>query len=303
MKFYLSLYYVLSIFVRILLILLFFNFSAAGQRKIETGDFFISNYNRSFLNTDFVNWSVMQDSEGIIYYGNNQKGMQTFDGQKVRPVLDEKGEPTKGLGRAMVLDAKKTIYAIIGDGFGYIEINKFNEPIYYSLSDKLPEKDKVNSSPRMSKVLNDTIIFMSENSVYLYKEKNLIGVEHYKNVIGTLRTTKGEAFLRVWGEGLSRLVNGKFTLIPSTKEIFAQNGIDEVYSLDNGDVLLVSRNIGLWLLKKDGRLEKAKSYEVDQFVKFYESYLSGGRLKNGTIPISTLKGGLLFINKDRKSVV
>jgi len=41
------------------------------QRKIETGDFFISNYNRSFLNTDFLNWSIVQDSEGIIYYGNS----------------------------------------------------------------------------------------------------------------------------------------------------------------------------------------------------------------------------------------
>jgi hypothetical protein len=278
------------------LILLFFNFSISGQRKIETGNLFVTNYSRSFLNTDFVNWSVVQDSEGIIYYGNYLKGVQTFDGQKVRPVLDEKGEPTKGSGRAMVLDAKKTIYAIIGFGFGYIEKNKFNEPIYYSLSDKLPEKDKVKSSLWSAKELNDTIIFQSEKSVYFYKKKKLLRVEHYKNIIHTLRTTERDAFLRVWGEGLFRLINGKFTLIPSTKEIFAQNTMDEIYSLDNGDILLVSRNIGLWLLKKDGRLEKAKSDEADQYVKFYGSAPSGGKLNNGIIPISTGKGGLIFID-------
>jgi hypothetical protein len=287
----------MSLFIGILLILLCFNFSISGQRKIETGDFFISNYNRSFLNTDFSNWSIVQDSEGIIYYGNLLQGVQTFDGQKVRPVLDEKGKPTQGDARAMVLDAKKTIYAIIGFGFGYIEKNKFNEPIYYSLSDKLPEKDKVKSSLWSAKELNDTIIFQSEKSVYFYKKKKLLRVEHYKNIIHTLRTTERDAFLRVWGEGLFRLINGKFTLIPSTKEIFAQNTMDEIYSLDNGDILLVSRNIGLWLLKKDGRLEKAKSDEADQYVKFYESFL-GNRLKDGTILISTLKGGLLFINND-----
>jgi hypothetical protein len=296
MKFYLNLYFVLFIFIRILLILLFFNFSIAGQRKIETGSLFVTNYSRSFLNTDFSNWSVVQDSEGIIYYSNYLKGIQTFDGQKVRPVLDEKGEPTKGLGRALVIDAKKTIYAIIGFGFGYIEKNKFNEPIYYSLSDKLPEKDKVKSTLWSAKVLNDTIIFTSENSVYLYKDKKLLRVEHYKKVIHTLGITEGGAFLRVWGEGLFRLVNGKFTIIPSTKKIFAQNRIDEIYSLDNGDILLVSRNIGLWLLKKYGRLEKAKSDEVDQYVKRYESYSSGGRLENGIIPITTSKGGLIFID-------
>ncbi|MFN6019787.1 MAG: hypothetical protein ACK49F_05320, partial [Bacteroidota bacterium] len=96
MKFYLNLYYVLSIFVRILLILLYFNFSAVGQDKIETGNLFVTNYSRSFLNTDFVNWAVVQDSEGIIYYSNYLKGVQTFDGQKVRPVLDKNGEPTLG---------------------------------------------------------------------------------------------------------------------------------------------------------------------------------------------------------------
>jgi hypothetical protein len=266
------------------------------QRKIETGDFFISNYNRSFLNTDFLNWSIVQDSEGIIYYGNSRQGVQTFDGQKVRPVLDEKGKPTQRNARAMVLDSKKTIYAIIGAGFGYIEKNKFNDPIYYSLSDKLPEKDKVTSTLWNAVMLNDTILFSSENSVYLYKDKKLISVEHYKNVIHTLRTTERDAFLRVWGEGLFKLIDGKFTLIPASKEIFAQNRIEETHSLDNGDVLLVSKNIGLWLLKKDGSLEKAKSDEADQYIKRYEAYVSGDKLKNGTIPIATTQGGLLFID-------
>jgi len=282
----------------LILVLLVNSLVFSQQRKIETGDFFISNYSRSFLNTDFVNFSVVQDSEGIIYYGNYLKGIQTFDGQKVRPVLDEKGEPTEGLGRALVIDSKKTIYAINNGGFGYIEKNKFNEPIYYSLSDKLPEKDKVNSALWSAGELNDTIIFQSDKSVYLYKDKKLLSVEHYKEIITAVQTTKGDAFLRVIGEGLFRLVSGKFTLIPSTKEIFAQNGINKIYSLDNGDLLLVSRNIGLWLLKKDGRLEKAKSDEADEYVKFYESSSSGGRLKDGTIPITTTKGGLLFINTD-----
>jgi hypothetical protein len=286
----------MSLFIGIFFILLFFNFSAAGQGKIETGNLFVTNYSRSFLNTDFINFTIVQDSEGIIYYSNYLKGVQTFDGQKVRPVLDKKGDPTLGRGQALVIDAKKTIYAIIGFGFGYIEKNKFNEPIYYSLSDKLPEKDKVKSSLWSAKVLNDTIIFQSEKSVYFYKKKKLLRVEHYKNIIHTLRTTERDAFLRVWGEGLFRLINGKFTLIPSTKEIFAQNTMDEIYSLDNGDILLVSRNIGLWLLKKDGRLEKAKSDEADQYVKFYGSAPSGGKLNNGIIPISTGKGGLIFID-------
>uniref|UniRef100_UPI0040477B85 triple tyrosine motif-containing protein n=1 Tax=Algoriphagus sp. TaxID=1872435 RepID=UPI0040477B85 len=275
------------------------SFVFSQQRKIETGDFFISNYSRSFLNTDYLNWSIVQDSEGIIYYGNSRKGIQTFDGQKVRPVLDEKGEPKEGLGRSLVADSNKTIYAIIGAGFGYIEKNKFNEPIYYSLSDKLPEKDKVNSTLWSSGVLNDTIFFASEKSVYLYKDKKLLSVQNFENVVHTLNINKGGAFLRIWGEGIYKLNDGKFKYLPSSKKIFAENRIDEQYSLDNGDQLLVSRNVGLWYLKKDGSFVKAESKDVDNFAIINESY-AGSRLKDGTIPIATTRGGVIFIDDNLK---
>ncbi len=275
------------------------SFVFSQQRKIETGDFFISNYSRSFLNTDYLNWSIVQDSEGIIYYGNSLKGIQTFDGQKVRPVLDEKGEPKEGLGRSLVADSNKTIYAIIGAGFGYIEKNKFNEPIYYSLSDKLPEKDKVNSTLWSSGVLNDTIFFASEKSVYLYKDKKLLSVQNFENVVHTLNINKGGAFLRIWGEGIYKLNDGKFKYLPSSKKIFAENRIDEQYSLDNGDQLLVSRNVGLWYLKKDGSFVKAESKDVDNFAIINESY-AGSRLKDGTIPIATTRGGVIFIDDNLK---
>jgi hypothetical protein len=88
-------------------------------------------------------------------------------------------------------------------------------------------------------------------------------------------------------------------LLPSTIELFKQNRVDEQYALSNGDNLLVSRNIGLWILKKDGSLVKANSPNVDQYVKQYESYQGGEKLKNNIIPISTSRDGMMFI--DRKS--
>jgi hypothetical protein len=82
--------------------------------------------------------------------------------------------------------------------------------------------------------------------------------------------------------------------------LFAQNRIDEQYALNNGDNLIISRTLGLWYLRKDGSLEKAKSDEVDKFVIKNEVYQGGEKLKNGIIPISTTKGGLLFIDNQLK---
>ena len=289
----------LNVFFRVVIacnFLLVFNFFAnAQQAKIETGNFFVSNYSRSFLNSITGNWSILQDPEGVIYIGN-YNGILVYDGQKIRNVYSNQGFPKTGLTRSLIMDSKKTIYTIIGGEFGYLEKNKFGENIFYSLSDKLSKKDQVNSALWSAGVINDTVIFQSEKSVYLYKYKKLLKIQHFSSLLHTLKFNEAGAFLRIWGEGLFKFTGGAFKLIPSTKEVFAQNRIDEQYILDNGDNLLVSRNNGVWYLRKDGSLEKAKSEELDNFIKLNESYTGGKKLINGIIPIATIKGGLLFID-------
>jgi hypothetical protein len=282
-------------FILALNCLLLFNFFAAAQ-KIETGNFFVTNYSRSFLNTVSGNWSLLQDPEGVIYIGNNN-GVLVYDGQKIRRVYDSEGLPKMGLTRSLLMDSKNTIYTIIGGEFGYIEKNDFGESIFKSLSENLSTKDQVNSALWSAGVINDTVVFQSEKSVYLFKHKKFIKVQHYSSILHTAKFNTTGAFLRIWGEGLFKLIGGEFKLIPATKEIFAQNRIDEQYELDNGDNLLVSRNNGVWYLKKDGSLIKAKSDQLDSFVKENESYTGGKRLRNNIIPIVTIKGGLLFIDE------
>jgi hypothetical protein len=272
----------------------------AQSNKIETGNFFVTNYSRSFLNSVSGNWSLLQDTDGVIYIGNTAEGILIYDGQKIRRVYDKQGLPKMGLTRALVMDSKKTIYTILGGEFGYLEKNKFGESVFYSLSDKLSKKDQVNSTLWSAGVINDTVIFQSEKSVYLYKYKKLISIQHFDAILHTVNINKGGAFLRIWDKGLYKLIGGKFILIPSTKQLFAQNRIDEQYALNNGDNLIISRTLGLWYLRKDGSLEKAKSDEVDKFVIKNEVYQGGEKLKNGIIPISTTKGGLLFIDNQLK---
>jgi hypothetical protein len=269
----------------------------AQSNKIETGNFFVTNYSRSFLNSISGNWSILQDPEGVIYIGNTFDGILVYDGQKIRRVLNNQGLPKLGLTRSLIMDSKKTIYTILGGEFGYLEKNKFGESIFYSLSDKLSKKDQVNSTLWSAGIINDTVIFQSEKSVYLYKYKKLLKVQHFNSILHTAKINKGGAFLRIWGEGLFKMIDGEFKLIPSTKEVYAQNRIDEQYYLSNGDNLLISRTNGIWYLKKDGTLAKAKSDVLDNIIITNESYTGGKTLRNGIIPISTTKGGLLFIDE------
>jgi len=100
-----------NLFLRIVFasnLLLFINFlSQAQSNKIETGNFFVTNYSRSFLNSVSGNWSLLQDTDGVIYIGNTAEGILIYDGQKIRRVYDKQGLPKMGLTRALVMDSKK----------------------------------------------------------------------------------------------------------------------------------------------------------------------------------------------------
>ena len=65
-------------FILVLNCILLFNFFAAAQ-KIETGNFFVTNYSRSFLNTVSGNWAILQDPDGVIYIGNTYGGVLVYD--------------------------------------------------------------------------------------------------------------------------------------------------------------------------------------------------------------------------------
>jgi len=283
----------------ILAFILFCSFRAAAQqaKPNELGNFFVTNYSRSFLNSVTGNWSVLQDHNGVIFIANAAQGVSTYDGQKIRRVLDKDGHPVDGLARTVLIDSKHTVYTVINRAFGTIEKNKFGEDVFFSISDTLNEKEKVSSSIWSAFMFHDTCFIQSEKAVYLLKDKKVLKVILFDHPTHTLKVTTAGVFLRVWGVGHFKFENGEFKLIPSTKELFSQNRIDQQYYLDNGDNLLVSRNIGLWYLKPNGELLKANTKAIDDFVITGESYVGSGTLKNGIIPIATSKKGLMFVDQ------
>ena len=282
------------------IISLFYSLIANSQmyNPNEKGNFFISNYSRSFLNADWNNWGVIQDKDGIIYISSSDKGVIIYDGQSIKRVLDVNGNPKVGLTREMVIDSKNTMYATIGqNNFGYIEKNIYGESIYTSLSDQLPIEKRPKTNMWGVAIYKDTVFMQSEKAVYLYKYKKLINIINFQNITHTIQNLPNQVNLRVWGEGLFKFENGRFNLIQSTKDTFAQNRVDANYLLNNGDQLILSRNIGAWYLKKDNSLVKANTKMIDEYAIKGKVYHGNLVLKNGIIPMTT-DFGLVFFDQN-----
>ena len=272
--------------------------SKSVRNDLEQGNFFIKHYKRDFLNSVYANWTLIQDQDGIIYVGNTIKGVIEFDGQRVKRIIKNK-VPMNAFVREMGMDSRNTIYVGTGNNFGYLQKNKFGDQEYISLSDELPKKDELTSTFWGLCVHHDTTFFQTEDAVYLYRYKKFLRVFKFKETVHVLNETPNGVFLRVWGKGLMRFNKDKgFQLIPGTAKIFAQNRVDALYLLQSGDHLLVSRNVGFYLLKKNGTVEKVQNPFINQYVIEGHSYMGSSVMKNGKIPVITSDRGILFLNQD-----
>ena len=287
----------------VIALLLFLPFFAVSQntdsKDLEQGNFFISHYKRDFLNSSFGNFVVLQDKEGVIYVGNVRNGLIEFDGQRVRRVL-QNGKPMSASIRDAVTDSKNTIYVgFSGTNFGYLEKNKFGQNEYISLSDKLPKKDEVSSTFWNLVVLQDTLFFQTENAVYLFKDKKYLRSYKFKDDIHIILASPDGVYLRIWGKGLFKFSDKDgFSVIKGSEKLFAQNRIEANYQLDNGDHLLVSRNIGLIRMTKKGEFLPVNNPYANKYVMEGKSYINDKVMRNGKIAIITNDKGILFLNQD-----
>lgn len=264
----------------------------------EIGNLFVKNYSRSFLNSTAGNWCLLQDKDGVMYIGNTADGVIVYDGQRLTRVLDEKGVPKRGLARDLVKDSRHTVYTAIGTlEFGYIEKNAKGESVYHPLSNVLDKKDEVTSVIWGIVMKNDTAFIQSEKKVYLYRYKKLLKTYDFQNITHVINSPGDAIYLRVWREGLYRFSDGRFNLIPASREMFADNRIDGMFLLSSGEHLLVSRNIGLWMMKKSGEIVKLNTPLLDRYAIQGESYIGNESLRNGVIPMTTTKSGLVFFDQ------
>lgn len=284
-------------------LLLFLPFSVVSQntdsKDLELGNFFISHYKRDFLRSMFGNYVVLQDKEGVIYVGNVRNGLIEFDGQRVRRVL-QNGKPMSAFVRDAETDSKNTIYlGFNGTNFGYLEKNKFGQNEYISLSDKLPKKDEVTSTFWGIVIHQDTVFFQTENAVYLFKDKKYLRSYKFKDDVHIILGSPDGVYLRIWGKGLYKYAaKDGFSVIKGSEKLFAQNRIEANYQLDNGDHLLVSRNIGLIRMTKKGEFLPVDNPYANKYVMEGKSYINDKVMRNGKIAIITNDRGILFLNQD-----
>ncbi|MCD8540821.1 MAG: transcriptional regulator [Leadbetterella sp.] len=258
----------------------------------------IINYNNSTYKGGRQNWSIAQDKDGILYFGNNE-GLLTFDGRywQLYPL------PNATVVRSVCIAANGTIYVGGQDEIGYFIPNELGILTYHSLLPLVPETERSLSDVWDIEMLGENVFFRTTTRIVhyvngkisidktpttwhflgragekIYAQNGSDGLFVYENQVwkplanhpalqehtisSILPHGKDTLLVTTLKAGLFFLVNDRF--IPFKTEIDPQLYLHRVYcskDLGKGRLALGTTASGLYITDHYGKVSRKFTYE------------------------------------------
>ena len=257
----------------------------------QLGKPFITNYSYQDYKGSPINWWALEDNDGLMYFANSGRVLQ-YDGVTWKKIEGNNGA------RCLVKDPKGPIYVGGGGDFGYLSPNKIGELEYVSLLDEVPEEHKNFNEVWEVDYYKGRVIFRTEFKLYAWDgEKMKVIVSENGLHVGNI--VNDTYYLRIWGVGLTRLMDDDtFELVPEGDR-FADERIYVILPYDNQTLLIGTRTQGFFLY--DGKEFTAFKTEVNDLLND-NIYLPGVALEDGSFIINSFSNGAYLMDHDGKLI-
>lgn len=275
--------------------LLLFIFSTTlffGQIK-TTGLPEIRNYKRIQYDGETQNWAIDQDTNGNIYFANNE-GLIQFDGSSWQKYTI----PNSNSIRSIKIDNYRKIYVGGYNEFGYFKSNSKGKLIYYSLS-KLVNRHIIKNFDFIWKIhiLGNEVIFQSFAGAFVLKNNKLKFIAAPDRFQFSFKVNN-QLYFQDASKGIVEYINGK--LIPLKGSTVLNNTeIWGMIAMPDNKILITTLNKGLYIY--DGEKMNAWNTAANVFIK-KNSSLGGVMIKNNFIVLNSVLDGIIICDLNGKIV-
>ena len=287
-------------FKALLILLLSLPISALAQIKyIGTPN--IRNYPRSEYNAGTQNWAISQDSNGFIYFANND-GLLSFNGVEWNLTRVSSSSPL----RSILVDSRNTIYAGLINDFGVINNEDNRAYSYESLKDLVPEEYKEFDDIWRIFELDEGIVFQCYKYIFLYKDDK-IEVLKPENLFHFSYKVGNRVLVHEPDVGLFEVKAGRLEVLPWWQK-HSEKEISAILQQDANKTLIGTTYDGIYILE-DGQLKEWNT-PVNEYVirnRLYSAtilpggYYAFGTILNGLI-ISDLEGNIVHILDNNRGI-
>jgi len=249
----------------------------------------IKNFPKIVYKADNQNWSIGQDSHGILYFANNL-GLLTFDGisWKTYPMPDEM------IVRSLEVTSSGRIFTGSYEEFGYWERDNTGELMYTSLKPLL--KGFAFRNEEIWKIITwKGITYFQSFSVIFAYNGNSVRVINPPGLINCFAQVNDELYLLISGDGLYSLRDTSIAPVDNA-DFFKTKMIRVMLPHRQGKMLIATADDGIFVYDTLGTIS---TWGTDQAELVKKGNINRGTVtRSGMVIIGTILNGILVYDAD-----
>ena len=257
----------------------------------------VSNYPHSITGGSEQNWCISQDGRGVIYVGNNDKGILEYDGVEWRSIP----VPQDPMILSLVTGDNGVVYVGAVSEFGVLAPDSVGDMRYRSLSDTLDQEQYSFWGVRRSYFHQGKVYFCTFNYIFIFDtdSEHLSIVRTEENSLYSF-LVNGSLYVSNVDLGILKYQNGQFTKIPGG-DYFSERTITGMLPFDKSRILVGTFFSGLYLYNPE-----TGSIETDFADAELDDYLMEGNITSispyqDDFVISTLNSGVVILTKEGRA--
>ncbi len=283
-------------FFFILLMLSVFGLKAQNEASPFLSKY-VSNYSVKDYGTNLNAqcWSICQDHQGLMYFGN-ESYVITFDGMHWDSIQVRN---KVGYVRALLNSKNGTIYWGYNGDFGKFTTSKNGKKTAVSLLDKVPELDRYFSTVWRIYDYQDKIVFFTQESIFIYNPQlDSVEVVYPEESFHLAFVNEDILYVRDRAFGLRKFDGKQFQNVAGG-EVFHNEGIFGVVSIEGNKKMIITQLIGLYILDDNG-ITPILSPDIEELNQ--QQIIGALKLSDGNIALNTASNGVVVINQKGRIV-
>jgi len=293
---------------------IFISAVSVAQIQSETGLYDTRNYTAKEYGLPPQNFAVVQDSRGVLYFGNNS-GILEYDGQNWDTILT----PQQGPIRSLAMDKNGVIYVGGTGEIGYLAPTSSGSMRYHSLMGylKTAADSTFNDVWSCKSTQSGKVYFQASEKIFVWdparKKMKVINPEPANTQFHLMFYVNGTLYVRQKDVGMKRIVDSTSTLeFIQGGEMFAQTRTYFMLPFRSDRILLNMMGQGIFTMvpaNYSAHIQDAKQLtkvipfptNIDPYINTYKVY-DGIRLNEQCYSIGTLGGGDIVIDTSGKLI-
>lgn len=259
----------------------------------ELGLPFIENFSPDSYDAHGQNWTIIQDKNGFLYFGNTDGYILQYDGVSWRRI------PIKNssIVRSLAMDSSGTIYVGGQNEFGYLSPDSAGTLTYRSLLDFIDSSFHSFGNIWQIHTTQKYVYFNTRNYLFRMDPNRQFQVwEAETSFHSSFLLPKSGLYIHQMKSGLMHLVEDSLQLIPGG-EIFADDWVYVMLPSLDQSIVIGTRLQGLFIYDE----HNIREFKTSAHEWLIENQIYHGlRLHDNKFVLSTLRGGAAVLDSSWK---